>query len=278
MIVALYGPTSSGKTSLSVSLAKSLNAEIINCDLISFYKGMDIGSAKVTEEEMEGVKHHFISFLDISREYTIYDYQKDARKVLDKLLSEKKNVIICGGSGLYLKALLYDYKFKEEEKFKELPLSEMIAILKENNIIVDYQNERRVLRAYQRFMNGITSEVSLPKYDFVGISLDLDREKLYELINKRVDVMLDKGLIKEVEALRKKDPSSKILHKAIGYKEIISYLDGNISLNEAKDLIAKNTRHLAKRQLTFNRGQLDFKTFDALSLSLKDDVLKYIMK
>lgn len=278
MIVALYGPTSSGKTSLSVSLAKSLNAEIINCDLISFYKGMDIGSAKVTEEEMEGVKHHFISFLDISREYTIYDYQKDARKVLDKLLSENKNVIICGGSGLYLKALLYDYKFKEEEKFKELPLSEMIAILKENNIIVDYQNERRVLRAYQRFMNGITSEVSLPKYDFVGISLDLDREKLYELINKRVDVMLDKGLIKEVEALRKEDPSSKILHKAIGYKEIISYLDGNISLNEAKDLIAKNTRHLAKRQLTFNRGQLDFKTFDALSLSLKDDVLKYIMK
>lgn len=278
MIVALYGPTSSGKTSLSVSLAKELNAEIINCDLISFYKGMDIGSAKVTEEEMEGVKHHFISFLDISREYTIYDYQKDARKVLDKLLSEKKNVIICGGSGLYLKALLYDYKFKEEEKFKELPLSEMIAILKENNIIVDYQNERRVLRAYQRFMNGITSEVSLPKYDFVGISLDLDREKLYELINKRVDVMLDKGLIKEVEALRKKDPSSKILHKAIGYKEIISYLDGNISLNEAKDLIAKNTRHLAKRQLTFNRGQLGFKTFDALSLSLKDDVLKYIMK
>lgn len=278
MIVALYGPTSSGKTSLSVSLAKELNAEIINCDLISFYKGMDIGSAKVTEEEMEGVKHHFISFLDISREYTIYDYQKDARKVLDKLLSEKKNVIICGGSGLYLKALLYDYKFKEEEKFKELPLSEMIAILKENNIIVDYQNERRVLRAYQRFMNGITSEVSLPKYDFVGISLDLDREKLYELINKRVDIMLDKGLIKEVEALRKKDPSSKILHKAIGYKEIISYLDGNISLNEAKDLIAKNTRHLAKRQLTFNRGQLDFKTFDALSLSLKDDVLKYIMK
>lgn len=278
MIVALYGPTSSGKTSLSVSLAKSLNAEIINCDLISFYKGMDIGSAKVTEEEMEGVKHHFISFLDISREYTIYDYQKDARKVLDKLLSEKKNVIICGGSGLYLKALLYDYKFKEEEKFKEPSLEEMIAILKENNIIADYQNERRVVRAYQRFMNGIESEVSLPKYDFVGISLDLDREKLYELINKRVDIMLDKGLIKEVEALRKKDPSSKILHKAIGYKEIISYLDGNISLNEAKDLIAKNTRHLAKRQLTFNRGQLDFKTFDALSLSLKDDVLKYIMK
>lgn len=278
MIVALYGPTSSGKTSLSVSLAKSLNAEIINCDLISFYKGMDIGSAKVTEEEMEGVKHHFISFLDISREYTIYDYQKDARKVLDKLLSEKKNVIICGGSGLYLKALLYDYKFKEEEKFKEPSLEEMIAILKENNIIADYQNERRVVRAYQRFMNGIESEVSLPKYDFVGISLDLDREKLYELINKRVDIMLDKGLIKEVEALRKKDPSSKIFHKAIGYKEIISYLDGDISLNEAKDLIAKNTRHLAKRQLTFNRGQLGFKTFDALSLSLKDDVLKYIMK
>lgn len=278
MIVALYGPTSSGKTSLSVSLAKSLNAEIINCDLISFYKGMDIGSAKVTEEEMEGVKHHFISFLDISREYTIYDYQKDARKVLDKLLSENKNVIICGGSGLYLKALLYDYKFKEEEKFNEPSLEEMIDILKENNITVDYQNERRVVRAYQRYMNGIETEVSLPKYNFIGISLDLDREKLYELINKRVDIMLDKGLIKEVEALRKKDPSSKILHKAIGYKEIISYLDGNISLNEAKDLIAKNTRHLAKRQLTFNRGQLDFKTFDALSLSLKDDVLKYIMK
>ena len=278
MIVALYGPTSSGKTSLSVSLAKELNAEIINCDLISFYKGMDIGSAKVTEEEMEGVKHHFISFLDINEEYTIYDYQKDARKVLDKLLSEKKNVIICGGSGLYLKALLYDYKFKKEEKFKEPSLEDVIAILKENNITVDYQNERRVVRAYQRFMNGIESEVSLPKYSFLGISLDLDRDTLYELINKRVDVMLDKGLVKEVEALRKKDPSSKILHKAIGYKEIISYLDGNISLNEAKDLIAKNTRHLAKRQLTFNRGQLGFKTFDALSLSLKDDVLKYIMK
>lgn len=278
MIVALYGPTSSGKTSLSISLAKSLNAEIINCDLISFYKDMDIGSAKVTEEEMEGVKHHFISFLDISEDYTIYDYQKDARKVLDKLLSEKKNIIICGGSGLYLKALLYDYKFKEEEKFKEPPLKEMIDILKENNITVDYQNERRVVRAYQRYMNGVESEASLPKYNFIGISLDLDREKLYELINKRVDIMLDKGLIKEVEALRKKDPSSKILNKAIGYKEIISFLDGHISLEEAKDLIAKNTRHLAKRQLTFNRGQLGFKTFDALSLTLKDDVLKYIMK
>lgn len=278
MIVALYGPTSSGKTSLSISLAKSLNAEIINCDLISFYKDMDIGSAKVTEEEMEGVKHHFISFLDISREYTIYDYQKEARKLLDKLISKNKNVIICGGSGLYLKALLYDYKFKEEEKFKEPPLKEMIDILKENNITVDYQNERRVVRAYQRYMNGVESEVSLPKYNFIGISLDLDREKLYELINKRVDIMLDKGLIKEVEALRKKDPSSKILNKAIGYKEIISFLDGYISLEEAKDLIAKNTRHLAKRQLTFNRGQLGFKTFDALSLTLKDDVLKYIMK
>lgn len=278
MIVALYGPTSSGKTSLSISLAKSLNAEIINCDLISFYKDMDIGSAKVTEEEMEGVKHHFISFLDISREYTIYDYQKEARKLLDKLISENKNVIICGGSGLYLKALLYDYKFKEEEKFKEPPLKEMIDILKENNITVDYQNERRVVRAYQKYMNGVESEVSLPKYNFIGISLDLDREKLYELINKRVDIMLDKGLIKEVEALRKKDPSSKILNKAIGYKEIISFLDGHISLEEAKDLIAKNTRHLAKRQLTFNRGQLGFKTFDALSLTLKDDVLKYIMK
>ena len=269
-IIVIVGPTGSGKTLASINLAKKYNAEIINADSVQIYKEASIGSAKISKVEMEGITHHLIDFVDLNEEYTVYDYQKDARKVLDKLISENKNVIIVGGTGLYINAFLYDYKFEKEEKENNLfleysneELKEKVdEIYKDNQIHVN--NRKRLVRFLNSYINNnkiIKNDENIkPLYDFVCIGLNPSREVLYEYLDKRVDKMLEDGLIEEARNLYNK--GYKRLDTIIGYKELNKYFDNVISLEEAIEEIKKNTRHYAKRQMTWFKKYLDVKWFD----------------
>ena len=196
MIIVIAGPTGVGKTKLSIELAKKYNAEIINADSVQVYKKIDIASAKVTEEEKEGIPHHLFNIKEYDEDYTVYDYQIDARKVLDKLLKENKNVIIVGGTGLYIKALLYDYRFNKEEeshKYDNLTNSELLdKIYKINpNSVVDKNNNRRLVRELINLENGAENKTgdNLLYNNVYFIGLTTDRSILYDRINKRVDIM-----------------------------------------------------------------------------------------
>ncbi len=275
MIIAIVGPTGIGKTALSISLAKHYNAEIINFDAMQVYEKMDIGTAKVTKEEMDGVVHHLLSYVDVNTNYTVYDYQKDARNLIDKLLKEKKNIIMVGGTGLYLKATLYDYRFSKEEDstdYDDLSTEELLKrISKYNYVPKDKNNRRRLVRELKKLENNIDIDNNGNKllYDAKIIGLTTDRETLYDRINKRVDIMLENGLVDEVNSLRESFATSKALKTAIGYKEFISYFNKEITLDEVIDKIKQNSRHYAKRQYTFFNNQLpvtwyhsDFTNFD----------------
>ena len=275
MIIAIVGPTGIGKTALSISLAKYYNAEIINFDAMQVYEKMDIGTAKVTKEEMDGVVHHLLSYVDVNTNYTVYDYQKDARNLIDKLLKEKKNIIMVGGTGLYLKATLYDYRFSKEEDstdYDDLSTEELLKrISKYNYVPKDKNNRRRLVRELKKLENNIDIDNNGNKllYDAKIIGLTTDRETLYDRINKRVDIMLENGLVDEVNSLRESFATSKALKTAIGYKEFISYFNKEITLDEVIDKIKQNSRHYAKRQYTFFNNQLpviwyhsDFNNFD----------------
>ena len=210
MIIVISGPTGVGKTKLSIELAKKYNAEIINADSVQVYKKIDIASAKVTEEEKEGIPHHLFDIKEYDEDYTVYDYQIDARRVLNKLLKENKNVIIVGGTGLYIKALLYDYRFNKEEeshKYDNLTNSELLdKIYKINpNSVVDKNNNRRLVRELINLENGAENKTgdNLLYNNVYFIGLTTDRSILYDRIDKRVDIMLEKGLIEEVENLCK---------------------------------------------------------------------------
>ena len=269
-IIVIVGPTGSGKTLASINLAKKYNAEIINADSVQIYKEASIGSAKISKVEMEGITHHLIDFVDLNEEYTVYDYQKDARKVLDKLISENKNVIIVGGTGLYINAFLYDYKFEKEEKKNNLFLEysneelkkKVDEIYKDNQIHVN--NRKRLVRFLNSYINNnkiIKNDEDIkPLYDFVCIGLNPSREVLYEYLDKRVDKMLEDGLIEEARNLYSE--GYKRLDTIIGYKELNKYFDNVISLEEAIEEIKKNTRHYAKRQMTWFKKYLDVKWFD----------------
>lgn len=262
MIIAIVGPTGIGKTALSIGLAKHYKAEIINFDAMQVYKKMNIGTAKVTEEEMDGVVHHLLSYVDVNTNYSVYDYQKDARSLIDKLLKEKKNIIMVGGTGLYLKATLYDYRFREEEEstdYDDLSNEELLKrISKYNYEAKDKDNRRRLVRELKKLENNIDIDNNGDKllYDAEIIGLTTDRETLYDRINKRVDIMIENGLVDEVNSLKESFTTSKALKTAIGYKEFIPYFNNEISINEVIDKIKQNSRHYAKRQYTFFNNQL----------------------
>ena len=285
MIIAIVGPTGIGKTALSISLAKHYNAEIINFDAMQVYEKMDIGTAKVTKEEMDGVVHHLLSYVDVNTNYTVYDYQKDARNLIDKLLKEKKNIIMVGGTGLYLKATLYDYRFSKEEDstdYDDLSTEELLKrISKYNYVPKDKNNRRRLVRELKKLENNIDIDNNGNKllYDAKIIGLTTDRETLYDRINKRVDIMLENGLVDEVNSLRESFATSKALKTAIGYKEFISYFNKEITLDEVIDKIKQNSRHYAKRQYTFFNNQLpvtwyhsDFTNFDNIVKMVIDNL------
>ena len=263
MILAIIGPTAVGKTKLSIELAKKYNAIIINCDAMQVYQGLDIGTAKATLEEQEGIPHELLDFVPVTQNYTVYDYQKDARKLLEKY--QGRNIIFVGGTGLYLKSALYDYRFYEEtttNSYDNLTNEELynLALAKDKNMNIHPNNRKRLVR----FLNKEVQEYVEPKplYDFKIIGLTTSRDILYDKINKRVDVMFQNGLLTEVKSFYDQGIHSKALETGIGYKELYQYFDNKITLDEAKELIKKNSRHYAKRQYTFFNHQLDVKWFN----------------
>jgi len=262
-IVVIIGPTGVGKTKLSISLAKYLDAVVINADSMQVYRNLNIGTAKIKENEKEGIKHYLFDICDIEEEYNIYKYQKDGRKLLDKFQKEGKNVVLVGGSGLYIKSLLYDYKFQEEEykeAYENLTNQELLEeIKKHHETDIHVNNRKRLIRELNKIKNNnqIKSDIHKKLYNFLLIGLTCDREKLYKIVDKRVDLMIEDGLIEEVKALYEKGINSKAMQTGIGYKELYSYFKGDISLEEAVKLIKKNTRHFIKRQYTFFKHQMD---------------------
>lgn len=270
-ILVITGPTAVGKTKLSIELAKKYNGEIINADAVQVYKGLDIGSAKVTEEEKEGIPHHLLSIKEVDEDYTIYHYQKDCREKIKEIQDRGKIPIIVGGTGLYIKAALYDYKLteeKEKDTYDNLTNEELYKKLTEldKDIIIDKNNRRRLIRAinYYKENNKSINKNKTDKllYDALFIGLTTDRQILYNKINKRVDKMIENGLIDEVKSFYDKGVKTKPLLNAIGYKEVYSYLDGNISKEEMIEKIKQNSRHYAKRQYTFFNHQLKIKWFE----------------
>lgn len=267
MIIAIVGPTGVGKTKMSISLAKKYNAEIISVDSMQIYKKMDIGTSKVTKEEMDGIVHHMIDIKNPEEDYSVFDYQKDARGVLDKLISEGKNVIIVGGTGLYLKALLYNYEFKENNNRKDFSgytNEELYDMVKNIDKVskIHVNNRQRLESFLNNHENNdkIVSDKCI--YDAKIIGLTTNRDSLYEAINDRVDKMVSDGLIDEARYFYDNNINSKAIKTAIGYKELYLYFDNKISLDDAIELIKKKSRNYAKRQYTWFNNQMNVKWFN----------------
>lgn len=266
MIIAIVGPTGVGKTKLSIELAKKLNGEVINADSTQVYQELNIGTAKI--KDLEGIPHHLLNIKKLNEEYTVYDFQKEARLIIDDILKRNKAVIIAGGSGLYISALLYDYKFKKEEKIilnKNISIDDMYKKLNQLNINVDKNNQQRIERLFKKHIinkEPINEEQSKLLYDAQIIGLTTSRENLYNIINNRVDEMVEEGLIEEVKHLYNKYPNSKQLKTTIGYNEIINYLEQNISLDDALDRIKQNSRNYAKRQYTWFNNKMNVYWFE----------------
>lgn len=268
MILVVLGPTCVGKTNLSIDLAKKYNGEIINADSMQVYRGLDIGTAKITEEEKDNIPHHLFDIKEVTDNYTVYDYQKDARNIINKVLAKNKVPIIVGGTGLYIKAALYNYDFAAEnhKDYSSLSINEIIDKIKKYNIAtnVDFNNRRRLERLLSKLENNTYNSNKSDKLlynDVYFIGLTTDRETLYKRINKRVIDMFNNGLVDEVKHYINDYQNSKALQTGIGYKEVVKYLKGNISKEECIELIQKNSRHYAKRQYTFFNNQLPVKWY-----------------
>lgn len=287
-IIVIVGPTGVGKTKLSIELAKSIDAEIINGDSVSIYKYLNIGSAKPTKKEMDGVVHHLIDIKELDEEYSIFDYQKDVRSLIEDITSRNKRIIIVGGSGLYLKAALYDYNLTEGTTYNEYndltneQIYERIIEINED-IDVHVNNRKRLVRILNKLENNEEIGDSKDKllYPVKIIGLTTDRDVLYERINLRVDKMINNGLLDEINSLKDNYNNSRILNTAIGYKEFYDYLFNDKDIKEVIESIKQNSRRYAKRQYTFFNHQMNVKWFDVnfddFSYTI-NEVKKYIEK
>ena len=287
-VIVIVGPTGIGKTKLSIELAKKLDAEIINGDSVSIYKRLNIGSAKPTKEEQSGIPHHLIDIKDVDEDYTVFDYQKDVRKKIEEITSRGKQIIIVGGTGLYIKAALYDYKFTEGTTYNEyndLSNEEILSKIKEYKVekLPELNNRKRLVRLLNKLENNeeITNNKDKLLYNIKVIGLTTDRETLYKRINKRVDIMMENGLLDEINSLKEDYKNSRILNSGIGYKEFYDYLYNNKSLEDVIDDIKKNSRHFAKRQYTFFNHQfntnwfnVDLNNFDNTIIEVMDFLKK----
>ena len=273
-VIVIVGPTGVGKTKLSIALAKRYDGEIINADAMQVYRGLDIGTAKVTEGEKENIPHHLFDTKEVQEEYSIYHYQKDCRVKIEEILNKGKVPILVGGTGLYIKGALYDYQFqvkgKDNLEYDSFSTEELYQMLMQLDPVggekIDRYNRRRLINAIQ-YYHQTQSSISENKtntllYDAIFIGLTTERAILYEKINQRVDRMMDMGLLDEVKFFYQKNVRSKPLISGIGYKELYDYLDQNSSKEEAIELIKRNSRRYAKRQYTFFNHQLPVVWFD----------------
>lgn len=291
MIICIVGPTGVGKTKLSIELAKYFTGEIINADSTQVYRNLDIATAKVTEEEKENIPHHLFDIKDITEEYTVYDYQQDSRYIIDDIISRNKLPILVGGTGLYIKACLYDYKFDKETKkhdYSAYTNEELYKLLKsvDENTEIHMNNRKRVERALDYYYENnkpMSSKEVTNKlmYDVLFIGLTTDRDILYERINNRVDKMLLDGLLTEAKNIYDSNIRTKAVLTPIGYKELFPYFNKEKNLNECLNLIKQNSRRYAKRQYTWFKNQMlvkwfdvDFNNFD----NTVNEVIKYIEK
>ena len=274
-VIVIIGPTASGKTALSIELAKRINGEIVSCDSMQIYKDMNIGAAKPTKEEMQGIKHYLIDEIVPAQRFSVAEYKKRAQKAIEKILSKGRTPIVVGGTGLYANSLIYEIEYDEiniDEEYRQklMDISETEEGLKslyEEAKKIDLEavekissNDRkriiRILEIYHqtgktKTQQEIESRKKEVKYDYKVFVLNIEREILYERINKRVDMMIKQGLLKEVEDLIKKYPELPTAKQAIGYKEIIDYLQNKITLEEAIEKIKQESRRYAKRQITW---------------------------
>ena len=288
-IIAIVGPTGIGKTSLSIELAKALNGEVISCDSMQVYKKMDIGTAKVTKEEMDGIFHYLIDIQEYDQPYNVMIFQDVCRKSIQKIQNKNKQVILCGGTGLYLKAALYDYTFEEETQdedyLKELnhksneELYELLKEIDEKSLEKIHKNNRkRILRALMMAHSGMSKsqreqqQKHIPLYDIYYIGLDVDRNILHQRINDRVDKMFEQGLVEEVTSLFKEEKTWEYTSfQGIGYKEFKDYFLDQITLEETKERIKTHSRQYAKRQYTWFKNQMPVHWY---SIDQKEQILK----
>ncbi len=277
-VIVIVGPTGIGKTKLSVDLARHFNTEIISADSMQIYKGMDIGTAKVTKDETSGIKHHLIDIKEIEESYSVFESQINIRKKITEINKMDKIPIIVGGTGLFIKAALYDYTFLKEEKREtqtyegvsnEELYEKLVSIDKESANKIHVNNRRRIIRALQiassdiKKSDIIKSQKHKPLYDIKMIGLTTDRKTLYKRIDNRVDKMIEEGLLDEVKAIYDKYKGQNYQSlQGISYKELFLYFDKKITLEEAIDLIKKKSRNYAKRQYTWFNNQFRVNWFD----------------
>ena len=275
-VIVICGPTASGKTKLSIELAKEINGEIVSCDSMQIYKEMDIGTAKPTVQEMQGVKHYLIDFVSPDERYSVADYKKDSKKAINEIIKKGKIPIVVGGTGLYIDSLIYEIEYQEiefDEEYRKLLESRvenegLQAIYEEAKKIdevaiekISPNDKKRILRILEIYhatgKNKTEQEIQSRKkeveYDYHVYALNWDRQILYERINKRVDIMLENGLVQEVEKIYKKYKKFPTAMQGLGYKEVVEYLEGKCTKDEMIEKIKMETRRYAKRQMTWFR-------------------------
>lgn len=285
-VLIICGPTASGKTSLAVECAKLLNSEVISADSMYIYKGLDIGTAKPSVDECQGVVHHMIDVASPFESFSVSDYKLQAEECLNRIFAKGKTPIICGGTGFYINSLLYDFSygnsaanFEARNKYKDLAekhgneyvYNVLLKVDPESASKLHFNDVKRVIRALEIYESGYKKSDIIddkkPKFNYRAYSIEHKREVLYQRIDSRVDQMMENGLVDEVKSLISSgiDSSCQCM-QGIGYKEILEYLNGKINLSETADLIKLNTRHYAKRQITF------FKRLEGLVFLQPDDI------
>ena len=292
--IIISGATGVGKTDLSIKLAKRLNADIISADASQVYKFLDIGTAKVTEDEMQGIKHYMIDVVEPDEDYSVGDFEVEVNKILHEKEENAENVILVGGTGLYIRAIIdgfSDLPTKDEKIRKDLEkksLEELQEILKALDLQayneIDLNNKLRLVRAIEvcKITGGKFSELRVKNikknnYNFLKVFLTRNREELYERINKRVDIMIQKGLVEEAKKVYNNYEDSLYKISAIGYKELFNYFDGKVSLEEAIEDIKRESRRYAKRQITWFRKEKDYLIYNLSEISEKEiieDILR----
>ena len=298
-VIVICGPTASGKTGLSIELAKKINGEIISSDSMQIYKNMTIGTAKPTTEEMQGIKHYLIDFVSPDERYSVADFKKDAENAIKEVLKKGKVPIVVGGTGLYVDALVYniqypeieidlEYRKKLEERSEKEGLEKLYLeaqkIDKEAMEKISINDQKRIMRVLEIYHQTGKTKTELeaesrsiePQYDYLIYGIDMDREKLYDRINMRVDIMLEQGLIKEVKLLLEKYKHFPTAMQGLGYKEVACYLKGLLTKEEMVEILKRETRRYAKRQLTWFRKNKEIKWIDGLLP--KDENIQKIME